>query len=171
MSEWMEYQYMQMDIPASVNGVTVTLDAIGSNGEFSNIGTATTDMDGNFGTSWTPQTEGDYQILASFAGTESYGSSFATTYVTVGPETEEFPTIPTCPDAPTAEEVAQNVLDNLPDSPSAADVAQEVINQLPEEPAVEEAPEYTTIDLVIIAAVAVVAALVVYNIYTVRKRK
>ncbi len=34
---------------------------------------------------WTPTKEGTYTILASFAADDSYGSSMATTYVTVGP--------------------------------------------------------------------------------------
>ena len=54
---------------------------------------------------------------------------------------------------------------------TADNIADEVLNQLPEYPAATVVPEYTTIDLVIILAVVVVAVLVVYNTYTGRKRK
>jgi len=44
------------------------------------------------------------------------------------------------PTFPTADEIAQKVLDNLPDSPSANDIAQEIVNQLPAYPEYPEAP-------------------------------
>ena len=55
-------------------------------GAYVDIGTVTTDgYSGTFGVAWTPTEEGTYKILASFEGDESYGSSSATTWVTVGP--------------------------------------------------------------------------------------
>jgi hypothetical protein len=83
MSNWMEYLYMNHAIPGDAKGVTVTLTATDQNGQTLTIGTTTSDISGNFGLKWTPTTEGTYQITASFSGSNSYGGSFATTYLGV----------------------------------------------------------------------------------------
>jgi hypothetical protein len=85
----------------TMTGVPVVLTAIGPNGEGIDIGTATTSAYyGNFEMAWTPPAEGTYKIIASFAGDESYGSSGASTAVSVGPAptTQEPPTIELPPD-------------------------------------------------------------------------
>ncbi|MGB9960234.1 MAG: PQQ-binding-like beta-propeller repeat protein [Candidatus Bathyarchaeales archaeon] len=103
MTTWMEYLHMQMPINglwgnATIIGVPVTLTAIGDDGSYIDIGTVVTDgYSGTFGVEWTPPEEGTYRIVASFAGDDSYGSSSATTWITVGPappepETPEIPT-------------------------------------------------------------------------------
>jgi len=142
MSAWMEYKLLQHPIPEDATGVTVKLTAVFPNGETREIGTATSDMHGNFGKSWTPEMEGDYQIIATFEGTESYGSSSDSTYLTVGPAPEE--------------------------APSAEEIAAITVNQMPAYP---EIPAYLTIDLVIlvIAAVGVVIGLLAYM--ALRKQK
>jgi len=82
------------------------------------------------------------------------------------------------PEAPSAEDVAQKTIDKLPaypeipEIPTAENVAQETINRLPAypEPAeIPEVPAYLTIDLVIIAAVAVAIIIGLYSI--VKKQK
>ena len=83
MGDWMEYLYMQKQFPAQAKGVDVTIDVIDSNGNFRNIGTATTDASGTFGLLWQPDIPGQYTVLATFAGSESYGSSYAQTYLGV----------------------------------------------------------------------------------------
>jgi hypothetical protein len=98
----MQHIHLQMPIDGihhnvTMVGVPVTLSAFGPNGDYYDLGTTTTDgYYGSFGKEWTPQTEGVYRIVASFEGDDSYGSSGASTYVTVGPapaqeqpETEE----------------------------------------------------------------------------------
>ncbi len=85
MGKWMEYMAMQKVIPGDAKGVDVTLTAIDPNGNSVNIGTTTSDMAGNYGLMWQPETAGKYQIIATFTGSESYGSSFGTTYLGVGP--------------------------------------------------------------------------------------
>jgi len=50
------------------------------------------DGKGNFGFSWTPTIAGQYKISATFAGDDSYGSSWATTYATVNDAPEATPT-------------------------------------------------------------------------------
>jgi hypothetical protein len=87
MGKWMEYMAMQKTIPGDAKGVDVMLIAIAPDGTTENIGTATSDMAGNYGIMWEPKQEGQYQIIATFAGSESYGSSFGTTYMGVGAAT------------------------------------------------------------------------------------
>ena len=79
MSAWMEYVYMQKPKPTDATGVPVTIDVIDANGNYRNIGTATSDSSGIFTFSWIPDIEGDYKVIASFAGSESYWPSFAKT--------------------------------------------------------------------------------------------
>ena len=83
MSAWMEYLHLQNPIPSNAKGVEVSLDVIDSNGNFRNIGTAISDMTGTFGYMWEPDIPGQYTVIATFAGSESYGSSYAQTYLGV----------------------------------------------------------------------------------------
>jgi hypothetical protein len=83
-----------------MTGVQVTLTAIGSDGSVTSIGTTTTNAYyGTFNMPWTPPKEDTYEIIASFAGDASYGSSSASTGATIGPAAEEptqvEPTAPT----------------------------------------------------------------------------
>ena len=82
MSAWMEYLYMQKPIPTDATGVPVSIDVVDPNGNYFHVGDATSDMSGCFGYTWSPQVPGLYQVMATFAGSESYGSSYATTYLT-----------------------------------------------------------------------------------------
>jgi hypothetical protein len=99
MKTQMDYLHMQLPIDGiwhniTMTGVPVTLTAIDQNGAPTDIGTATSDAYyGSFSKSWTPPAEGDYTIIASFAGDVSYGSSGASTAVSVGPAPAEI-TIP-----------------------------------------------------------------------------
>jgi hypothetical protein len=85
MEAWMEYMHMQKPFPETATGVEVTLTAVDSNGNSHTIGTTTSDTGGSYGLAWTPPIEGKYKITAKFDGTESYGNSYATTYLLVGP--------------------------------------------------------------------------------------
>jgi hypothetical protein len=91
MDTQMDYLHIQRPIDGlfgneTITGVTVTLSAIATDGTYVDLGTTTTDgYYGTFGLSWNPENEGTYKIIASFAGDDSYGSSDAATYVTVGP--------------------------------------------------------------------------------------
>jgi hypothetical protein len=95
----MEYLHLQMPIGGiwnneTITGVPVSLIAIDETGAVTDLGTVTTNgYYGTFEKAWTPPAQGTYQIIASFAGTESYGSSSAATAVSVGPATPaiEFP--------------------------------------------------------------------------------
>ena len=80
---WMEYIYHERPVPADAKGVEVVLDTIDPNGNFYEIGKATSDLYGSYGYAFKPQVPGTYQIIATFAGSNSYGSSKAATYINV----------------------------------------------------------------------------------------
>jgi hypothetical protein len=83
MSQWMDYQYMQASVPTNVTGIPVSIDAVDPNGNYVHIGDITSDMSGTFAYTWTPTIPGDYKITATFAGSNSYGSSYAETHTIV----------------------------------------------------------------------------------------
>ncbi len=83
-SQWMEYVYMQKPKPTNATGVDVNLYAVDANGNYRQIGTATT-TDGFFSFNWKPDVEGKYTVYASFAGSESYWPSNAVTAFSVDP--------------------------------------------------------------------------------------
>jgi len=76
-SGWMEYLYQQQQFPADAIGVDVTLDVIDANGNFRNIGTATSDTSGFYSMEWMPDIPGKYTVIATFAGSEAYYASYA----------------------------------------------------------------------------------------------
>jgi hypothetical protein len=77
MKDWMGYVYQQKPLPTNATGVEVTLDVLDSNGNYRNIGTATTDLTGNYRLTWTPDIPGDYTVVAIFQGTNGYWPSNA----------------------------------------------------------------------------------------------
>ena len=77
MSEWMAYVYKQFPMPMQTEGVRVTLDVVDANGNFRNIGTATTDANGFYSLHWQPDIPGKYTVIATFEGTEGYYPSYA----------------------------------------------------------------------------------------------
>ena len=80
----------------TVNGVPVTLTAIDPNGNVVDIGATTTNgYYGTFSFAWTPELEGKYEIMASFAGDDSYGNSSASTSIAVGPASTAAVSTPT----------------------------------------------------------------------------
>ena len=88
MGEWMEYVYMQKPKPTNATGVPVNIEVIDSNNNRRTIGAATSDSSGMFTFSWTPDIEGDYKVIATFAGSESYWPSSAETSFVVDPAPE-----------------------------------------------------------------------------------
>jgi len=70
----------------AMTGVPVTLTAIASDGTVIDLGITTTNAYyGTFSKEWTTPNEGLYTITASFAGSDAYGISSASTAVSVGP--------------------------------------------------------------------------------------
>jgi hypothetical protein len=96
MGAWMEYMFMQQGRPENAKGVEVILETIDPNGNFYEIGNATSDINGNFAYMFTPEVPGEYQILAKFEGSKAYGPSYASTYLGVDEAPQATPT-PTPP--------------------------------------------------------------------------
>jgi len=85
MTDWMSYVYQQRPLPTDFTGVDVTISVIDSNGNYREIGTATTDASGVYTLQWTPDIEGKYTVIASFAGTKGYWPSYSETGFAVDP--------------------------------------------------------------------------------------
>jgi hypothetical protein len=97
---YMDYLYMQQPIDGifhneTVLGVPVRLIAIDSSNNIIEIGTVTSDVSGHFESAWTPTAEGVYKITATFEGSESYGTSWDETAVSIGPATPPIEIPPT----------------------------------------------------------------------------
>jgi hypothetical protein len=76
MTAWMQYVYMQQDKPTNTTGVPIVVSVVDSNGNQRTIGTTTSDASGKWALTWTPDIQGNYTVIAKFAGSESYyGSS------------------------------------------------------------------------------------------------
>ena len=92
MSEWMDYLYGQnatlLNSPPTPHGVSVQLTALGSDGSAIDLGTVTSDESGMFKKMWKPTAEGEYTVYATFAGSDSYWSSYAETALGVVAATE-----------------------------------------------------------------------------------
>ena len=98
MGAWMEYMTQQKVYPSDATGVEVMIDVIDSNGNYRSIGTTTSTTSGFYDLVWTPDIPGKFSIIATFAGSKSYGSSWSETSMTVveAPPPEVTPT-PTPP--------------------------------------------------------------------------
>jgi len=83
MSDWMLYVYKQFPMPQGAKGVEVKLEVLDPNNNFYEIGRVTSDASGMFKKMWTPEHEGEYTIIATFAGSDSYWSSYAETAIGV----------------------------------------------------------------------------------------
>ncbi len=94
----MEYIHYSLPVDGiwhneTITGVPVVLTAMAADGTVTDLGTTTTNgYYGDFGYTWTPPNEGQYRVIASFAGDESYGSSAASTTLSVGPAATSAPT-------------------------------------------------------------------------------
>jgi hypothetical protein len=169
MSEWMKYVYMQFPMPTNVNGVEVIIEAVDPTGHYFVIDKVMSDAAGMFKKMWKPETEGEYTIIARFAGSKSYWPSYAESALSVGPTPAAYPTYPGY-QGPSASEVANSVVANLPADATPQQVAQAVVNAMPEYPEQQEItiPEYTTIDIVLVILVAV--AIILCVILLLRKK-
>ncbi len=145
----MNYLHMQRPIDGlwgneTITGVPVSLDTVDPNGNFIHIGDVTTDgYSGTFGFMFTPEVPGTYTIMATFMGDESYGSSFAQTYVGVGEAPEE------------------------PVTPATEPEVQEDIDRAVEDLNSSLTPMF--IGIIVAVAVAIVIGLV--NLWALRKRQ
>jgi hypothetical protein len=99
MTDWMSHVYQQQPLPSNFKGVEVVLSVVDANGNYREIGTATTNSKGNFNLVWTPDIWGTYQVTAQFRGTKGYWPSYQETVFTVMEQPEATPA-PTAPPAP-----------------------------------------------------------------------
>ena len=83
MDAWMEHLFHQRPIPTDAKGVEVVLSVLDPNNNCYEIGRTTSDVEGNYGFAFEPLVPGTYQVIATFEGSDSYGPSSATTYLTV----------------------------------------------------------------------------------------
>ena len=83
MGDWMLHLYKQFECPMMINGVTVKLETLDPNGNFYEIGTVTSDATGMYKLMWQPPVPGEYTIIATFEGSNSYYSSYAETAIGV----------------------------------------------------------------------------------------
>jgi hypothetical protein len=95
MTEWMSYIYDQAAKPSNFTGVEVTINVLDSNGNYRTIGTAMTDSTGHYSLVWQPDIEGKYTVTATFAGTNAYWTSSATTAFNVDPAAATPTPVPT----------------------------------------------------------------------------
>jgi hypothetical protein len=88
MDAWMGYLNGGFTEPAfgTITGVPLRIEAIDSNGNTVNIGTVTSDAQGYFKVKWTPPDKEEvYYVTATFDGSKSYYSSWASTDFVVDP--------------------------------------------------------------------------------------
>lgn len=93
-SDWMMYVYSQSPMPDNLEGVPVKIDVIDPNGEYTWIGTPKTDVTGNYAYSFKPTIEGQYTVISTFEGSNSYYGSTAIAYITVDPAISSSAVIP-----------------------------------------------------------------------------
>lgn len=79
MGDWMGYIYQQKPLPSNFKGVDVSISVVDANNNFRTIGTTTTDATGAYNLLWQPDIPGKYTVIATFAGTNGYWPSTATT--------------------------------------------------------------------------------------------
>ena len=83
MEAWMEYAYQQQIKPADATGVEVSISVLDPNDNTYEVGTATSDASGSFKLMFTPEVPGEYTVIATFVGSESYYGSYAETFIGV----------------------------------------------------------------------------------------
>jgi hypothetical protein len=93
-SDWMLYVYKEFTKPTNATGVDVQINVIDGNGNYRNIGKATTDASGTYSLRWTPDISGKYTVIATFDGSGAfYGSSAQAAFaVDEAPEATPTPT-------------------------------------------------------------------------------
>ncbi len=91
MTPFMEAVYEQQVMPNNITGVPVTLSVIDSNHNLRVIGSTTSDASGMYTMTWTPDIEGNYTVIANFAGSNSYYPSSAEASIFAGPTSTTAP--------------------------------------------------------------------------------
>jgi hypothetical protein len=100
----MEWLYAQQEKPKNATGVDVVLETLDPNGNFYEIGTATSDASGMYSYAFTPEVPGLYTIIATFEGSNAYYGSSAETAINVEEAPQATPT-PTPPSQPSMADI------------------------------------------------------------------
>jgi phage terminase large subunit-like protein len=100
MTQWMEYLYMQKPMPTNAVGVEVVVSVVDPNGNCYEVGRTTTDTSGMFKMTFTPEVPGEYTVVATFEGSESYWCSYAETAIGVSEAPAATPEPTPVPQAP-----------------------------------------------------------------------
>jgi hypothetical protein len=103
MAAWMEYLHMQKPFPSDAKGVTVSINVLDANNNFRSVGTTTSDANGFYSFVWQPDIPGKFTVVAKFAGSPSYGSSYGESAFVVS-EAPEATVAPTAPPASIADQ-------------------------------------------------------------------
>ncbi len=167
--EWMQYLRMQKPCPADAQGVEVVLTTLDPNGNSYEIGRVTSDTAGMYKLLWEPPVPGEYTIIATFEGSDSYGPSFAETAIGVTEAPAPAATIePEQPAAPAPTEPTPTEPEPIT-SEQTEPTTSEPTTPEPTEPTTE-APLITT-EIAIIAVVAVACVIGIVAFWALRKRK
>ena len=162
MTDWMGYVYQQKPHPANTTGVPVTLTALDPNHNTENIGTVTTDVMGLYHIMWTPPVPGEYTIIATFAGSNSYWPSYSETAIGVAaaahPSATTGPSVTTVPSA----------TPSSTGTPAPTSAVSPSVAPTPTPPASSAASSTT---LYIVAAAAVIIIIIAAAAIVLRKRK
>ncbi|MCW4019105.1 MAG: PQQ-binding-like beta-propeller repeat protein [Candidatus Bathyarchaeota archaeon] len=156
MQAWMEYIYMQQAKPTDAAGVKVHLTAVDPNGNFQDIGYATSDLQGDFALQWTPPVPGMYKVTATFEGSAAYygsqaGTSFYVTEETANPAITQ--SQPSQPSAAPAQTPVPTLVQPTPESSSPSEAPQ------PPTSSGVPAMTYVAIGAAVVVVVAVAVAL------------
>ena len=168
-SHFMEYVYQEQTLDYNPSGVEIVISTIDPNGNTYELGRTTSDESGSFGVTIEPPVPGDYKIIATFEGTDSYWGSRATSYMYVGePPTaaQQIEPEPTTPEPTTPEPTTPEPTEPEPTTPEP--VAPEPTEPEPTEPA--ETPFITT-EIAILAAVAIAVVIGIAAFWALKKRK
>jgi outer membrane protein assembly factor BamB len=100
MTDWMGYIYQQKPCPTDATGVEVTISVLDPNGNYYDVGTATTDTTGFYSGVFTPLVPGKYTVIATFTGSNGYWPSYAETAINVEEAPQPTPAPTPVPQAP-----------------------------------------------------------------------
>ena len=170
MTEWMEYVHMQKSCPSNLEGVVVRLSIRDPNGDYYETRVAS-NADGLFSHMWNPGFVGEYQVTATFEGSDAYWPSYSTT--TFGMDPAPAPAMAIEPEEPT--KPAEYTTSEKPAVPEAPTTPEQPA--APEEPTIPEEPEpiveahFISIEIAIVAVVAVAFVIGVVSYWVLKKRK
>jgi hypothetical protein len=83
-SAWMLYVYKQFAMPMNATGVPLSLNILDANGNYRTVASTTSDANGHYSFTWTPDIEGTYTAYVTFEGSAAYWPSVGQTAFNVG---------------------------------------------------------------------------------------